>query len=176
MKHNAQIMRQARLEAIRILDNPKCTEGDFKHVRPLLNDNTIKVRALDLRPLICEDKLGGLQVYVYHCLNKETGYSYVGTISDIASQMGVTYNRLYNTMSDTQPTTLDIEFYPIDVIPSYYNKVSVIVFDDKNHVMFDGSYGTVCKLLNIHTSDLWELIENNQHYKHFRFEVGGMHV
>ena len=177
MKANALIMKMARLSAIKILKNPECTESDFKMIRQYLDNDDINVRKLSLKPLKDKPVLttGFGNIIIYSCVNSQ-GQLYVGSISDLAYQLNLSYNTMYNAISNNQPTKLDLTCNMIDIIPISYANKKVLVLNKDNEVIASYTYGEACVLFNIHTSDLWELVEGEQCYNGYYFQKGESYV
>lgn len=183
MKAHSEKMKEVRKECIKILDNnPNCTSRDFRHLRPWLNNNDITVRPLTTneiyvsQPMRSVDKL----IQVYSCVD-ENGIIRVGSIPDLAYQLDVSYNLLYNTSRGISAKN-KLKVNLIDYVPLVYTCSEIYVYEHGQSLfdMLDSmekmTYGEACVKYNIHTSDLWELIDNDQTYQNRQFMLGDRYV
>lgn len=183
MKPHAEIMKQARQECIKILNsNPECTERDFDQFRPVLNNNDIVVRPLTTKPLYTSQELNTAdKMALIYSLVDEEGIIRVGSIPDLANQLNVSYNLIYNTTRGMS-SKRNLKTNLIDFVPILFTCKQILIYDfDKPiyHTLTEPeilSYGETCVKYNIHTSDLWELIDNGQLYKNKYFALGETYV
>lgn len=173
MKHNTLEMEKARKEAIHILDtNPECTENDFKHIRPIIENDEINIRPLTTKAFSTSANvnISPSSALVYSLRNTDGTFK-VGTITDLSFQLGLTYNQTYG-ICNGMSQMFDYKTNIIDVIPSVYGYNSCVVLL-KGVLIENITYGEACVKYNIHTSDLWEVMVTGQPHKGFTFECGG---
>lgn len=175
MKENAKEMERARLEAIKILDNnPNCTEKDFHHIRHIIDNDTIEIFSFDPKPFKLTKVLNS-EVTLYKIYDLKTKRDLYGSTSELAEKLGLTYAMVYNGVSGLH-SRLKCDSMVIDVIPKMYGNSKVKVYELNNQLdkvfKFEDTYCAICKMFDIDTSCLWQMIENEQIFCDHKFELG----